>query len=43
MTTTTSREPGRARWLTAGAVLGAVAVASVLWVSGTLAMTRAWR
>lgn len=36
MTTTTSREPGRARWLMAGAVLGAMVLGSVLWVVGTL-------
>ena len=35
MTTTTSREPGRARWLMVGAVLGAMVLAAVLWVGGT--------
>lgn len=36
MTTTTSRELGRARWLMVGAVLGALVLASLLWVRGAL-------
>ena len=35
MTTTTSREPGRARWVMVGAVLGATVLALVLWIGGT--------
>ena len=36
MTMTTSHEPGRARWLLVGGVLGAMVLASVFWVGGAL-------
>ena len=35
MTATTSSGPGRARWLMVGAALGAMVLATVLWIGGT--------